>query len=65
MFQEDWPPSSQEKRDAFVAAIRERLQPVRAQLREIGMEVPYLAPSLGFLDAELPPLKTDPDLEDD
>ncbi|MFI9157102.1 helix-turn-helix domain-containing protein [Kitasatospora aureofaciens] len=64
-FQQEWPPGPNEKRDAFVAAIRERLQPVRAQLREIGLEVPYLAPSLDFLDAELPPLNTDTDLEDE
>ncbi|MFE5580180.1 helix-turn-helix domain-containing protein [Kitasatospora sp. NPDC056531] len=64
LFREEWPPGSQEKRDAFIAAIRERLQPVRSHMREIGLEVPHLASNLGFLDAELPPLNTDTDLED-
>ncbi|MFJ2186409.1 helix-turn-helix domain-containing protein [Kitasatospora sp. NPDC087861] len=65
LFREEWPPGSQDKLDAFVAAVRERLQPVRAHLREIGLEVPHLAPSLDFLDAELPPLNTDTALEDE
>ncbi|MFJ9519529.1 helix-turn-helix domain-containing protein [Kitasatospora sp. NPDC101801] len=60
-----WPPGSEEKRTAFVDAIRVRLHPVRARMRELGEEVPDLAPSLQFLDAELPPLKTDFDLEDE
>ncbi|MET8627905.1 helix-turn-helix transcriptional regulator [Kitasatospora sp. NPDC004669] len=64
-FRKDWPSDGKAKFDAFVAAIRERLHPVRAQLREMGREVPRLTSNLGFLDAELPPLKTDIDLEDE
>ncbi len=62
---EEWPPGSEEKRTAFVDAVRVQLQPVRARMREVGKEVPDLVTSLKFLDAELPPLRTDFDLEDE
>ncbi|MEE1786886.1 helix-turn-helix domain-containing protein [Streptomyces sp. SP17BM10] len=62
---ENWSPGSEEKRTAFIDSVRLRLQPVRARMRETGCEVPDLAPSLKFLNAELPPLKTDFDLEDE
>ncbi|MEV7218059.1 helix-turn-helix transcriptional regulator [Kitasatospora cineracea] len=60
-----WPIGSEEKRAAFVSAVRTQLQPLRAKMRAIGNEVPDLAPSLAFLNAELPPLRTDSDLEDE
>jgi len=64
-FRDEWLPGAQEKLDALVTAVRERLQPVRAQLRENGLEVPRLTSNLGFLNAELPPLRTPTDLEDE
>ncbi|MFB7944564.1 helix-turn-helix domain-containing protein [Kitasatospora cineracea] len=60
-----WPPGSEEKYAAFVDAVRTQLQPLRAKMRDIGYEVPSLSPYLKFLNAELPPLRTDFDLEDE
>lgn len=61
----DWPSGSEKKFDRLVAAVRSGLQPIRAAMREMGWVVPPLALHLQFLNAELPPLNSDIDPEDE
>jgi transcriptional regulator with XRE-family HTH domain len=64
-WRDEWPPSSEDQFDALVAAVRSQLHPIRAELRDRGWEVPGLATHLEFLNAELPPLNTDLEPEDE